>query len=93
MPRETEPISKKESFTGVKPNGLNVAKVITEVAQKSWSEVRSSRRTPTTNAIAKDSNKHWTNSFHLLARADGKYELGEVRRSGAAIYYFSSTRY
>ena len=46
MPRETEPISKKESFTGVKPNGLNVAKVITEVAQKSWSEVRSSRRTP-----------------------------------------------
>ena len=29
MPRETEPISKKDSFTGVKPNGSNVAKVIT----------------------------------------------------------------
>jgi hypothetical protein len=28
-------------------------------------------------------SQHWTNSFHLLARADGKFESGKARGSGA----------
>ena len=28
-------------------------------------------------------SQHWTNSFHLLARADGKIESGKLRGSGA----------
>jgi hypothetical protein len=36
-----------------------------------WKVVRSAKRTLVANNIVRDSQKHWTNSFHLLARADG----------------------
>ena len=35
-----------------------------------------------TNSAIMDSQRHWTNSFHLLARANGRYESGEVKGSG-----------
>jgi hypothetical protein len=36
-----------------------------------WKVVRFAKRTLMANNIVKDSQKHWTNSFHLLARANG----------------------
>jgi hypothetical protein len=41
-----------------------------------WKVVRSAKRTLVANNIVRDSQKHWTNSFHLLARADGEVMRG-----------------
>jgi hypothetical protein len=43
--------------------------------------VRPSRNFSASKLSAKDSPRHWSNSFHLLARADGRFESGEVRDS------------
>ena len=53
------------------------------VAKDQWNVVKAAKRTPISKAPVKDSQRHWTNSFHLLARADGRYESGEVRGSSA----------
>jgi hypothetical protein len=50
------------------------------VTEPKWNVVRAYRKTPSSKANV--SQKHRSNSFHLLARADGRYELGEVRGSG-----------
>jgi hypothetical protein len=44
-----------------------------------WNEVRSTRRTPISKQIEHNSHGHWTNSFQLLARADGNVKSGRVR--------------
>jgi hypothetical protein len=44
-----------------------------------WNEVRSARRTPISKQIEHKSHGHWTNSFQLLARADGNIKSGRVR--------------
>jgi hypothetical protein len=41
-----------------------------------WKVVRSAKRTLVANNIVRDSQKHWTNSFHLLARANGEVMRG-----------------
>jgi hypothetical protein len=43
-----------------------------------WKVVRSAKRTLVANNIVKDSQKYLTNSFHLLARADGGVMSGLV---------------
>ena len=60
---------------------LHVDSVVEKtVTEPKWNVVRASRRTP--NSKVNVSQKHWSNSFHLLARANGRYESGEVRGSG-----------
>jgi hypothetical protein len=60
---------------------LNVESVVEKaVTEPKWNVVRASRKTPSSKVNV--SQKHWSNSFHLLARADGRHESGEVRGSG-----------
>jgi hypothetical protein len=49
------------------------------VEKNKWNEVISTRRTPISKQIERDSQGHWTNSFQLLARVDGNFKLGRVR--------------
>jgi hypothetical protein len=46
-----------------------------------WTKVRSARRTPISKLIVRE-GQHWTNSFHLLARVDDRFESGKLRESG-----------
>lgn len=62
---------------------MKVSNIPSDVGQKQWNVVRAAKRTPASKAIVRDSRRHWSNLFQLLARADGRYESGEVRRSGA----------
>jgi hypothetical protein len=48
--------------------------------KEQWSVVKSTKKTPISKIPARE-NYHWTNSFHLLTRADGRCGLGEVRDS------------
>jgi hypothetical protein len=43
--------------------------------------VKSTKKTPISKIPARE-NYHWTNSFHLLTRAEGRCGLGEVKDSG-----------
>jgi ribosomal protein S24E len=43
--------------------------------------VKSAKRNSISKPIICDSQKHWTNSFHLLARADGRFESVFVKDS------------
>lgn len=53
-----------------------------DYVEEKWTEVNYSKKTPLTKVTAGGSNKHWSNSFHLLARADGNsYKVGEVQRT------------
>jgi hypothetical protein len=38
-----------------------------------WNEVRFTRKTPISKQTNRDNERHWTNSFYLLARADGNF--------------------
>jgi hypothetical protein len=48
------------------------------VDREQWKIVKSARKTPVTKPAVMDSQRHWTNSFHLLARADDRYESDEM---------------
>jgi hypothetical protein len=58
--------------------GVRIVSAPKVVAKDQWTKVRSARKTPIAKHSVRDS-PHWTNSFHLLARADGRFEAGEVR--------------
>jgi hypothetical protein len=75
LPNQYGPLAKKA--TKMKSTAPNV------VAKDQWNVVKAAKRTPISKAPVKDSQRHWTNSFHLLARADGRYGSSEVRGSGA----------
>jgi hypothetical protein len=85
VPRRSEPVQQDLP----KHNGF-VAKKVTDVmivtpgivAKDQWNEVKSTRKTPIFEPSVHDNQRHWTNSFHLLARADGNFESGKVRGSG-----------
>jgi hypothetical protein len=72
IPKKTE---QKEFAVnnGVMVRKVTAAKSTTPsvVDADQWKEVRSTKKTLVANNIVRDSQKHWTNSFHLLARADG----------------------
>ena len=55
---------------GDMPNAVN---------SEQWKVVRPSRNFFASKLSAKDSQRHWSNSFHLLARADGRFESENVR--------------
>jgi hypothetical protein len=61
-----------------KGSEVNVETIPSVVDREQWKIVKSARKTPVTKPTVMDSQRHWTNSFHLLARADGRYESGEV---------------
>jgi hypothetical protein len=75
IPRNPVPAQKKVAEVQL----VNAPRV---AANEQWTEVRSVRRTPVSKPMVRE-NQHWTNSFHLLARADGKFESGKARGSGA----------
>jgi len=64
----------KERFDGVsKPGPSGVDK---------WTVVCRAKKTPKSHPVAVDNSVHWTNSFHLLARAEGKkYDDEEIKKS------------
>ena len=53
------------------------------IAKDQWNEVRSARRTPISKPYVHDSQRHWTNSFHLLAKANGRFESEAMKGLGA----------
>jgi hypothetical protein len=86
IPKRTEPVRKdmpKQDVSVLKQTaGVRIVSAPKVVAKDQWTEIRSARKTPIAKPSVRDS-PHWTNSFHLLARADGRFEAGEVRGSGA----------
>ena len=68
VPRRPEPILKelhtqKVSITNKESEVRSVNPG--SVVKDQWNEVKSARRTPISKPIISDSQKHWTNSFHL----------------------------
>jgi hypothetical protein len=59
------------------------------VDREQWKIIKSARKTPVTKLVVMDSQRNWTNSFHLLARANGRYGSGEV----IGLVSISSTSY
>jgi hypothetical protein len=50
-----------------------------------WTVVKA-KKTPKSRVISEDNSRHWTNSFQLLARADGrKFDEEAVRNSNLAL--------
>lgn len=62
--------------------GVRIVSGLRVAAKDQWTEVRYAKKTLISKPSIRDS-PHWTNSFHLLARADDRFESGEVRGSGA----------
>jgi hypothetical protein len=62
--------------------GMNEVKITNNEVQKHWTKIWYSKRNLVSKNTTRDSNKHWSNSFQLVARVDGNSELGEVRRVG-----------
>jgi len=51
-----------------------------------WNVVSRDKKTPKTRAHIVDNSKHWTNSFQLLARVDGRtFDNTEIRKSNDAL--------
>jgi hypothetical protein len=84
VPRRHEPIQKELPTQKVFASKTTEARNVHpgSVVKDQWNEVRSARRTPVSKPIIRDSQKHWTNSFHLLARVDGRFESGFAKDSG-----------
>jgi hypothetical protein len=59
-------VEKVAELKNVVPDAVNEPK---------WNVVRA-KKTPTSKNTINDSQSHWTNSFHLLARADGNFKSG-----------------
>ena len=72
----------QEGYGTKKGSEVNVETIPSAVDREQWKIVKSTRKTPITKPAVMDSQRHWTISFHLLARADGRYESGEVIGSG-----------
>jgi hypothetical protein len=50
-----------------------------------WTVVSRLKRTPKTRNTSVDNSKHWTNSFQLLARVEGRtYDNNEIGKSNEA---------
>ncbi|XP_059431576.1 uncharacterized protein LOC132165089 [Corylus avellana] len=86
IPKRTEPVQQElQKQVGVgsgKTIGVQIVSAPRVAAKDQWTEVRSAKRTPISKPSARD-NLHWTNSFHLLARADGRGDADEVKGAGA----------
>jgi hypothetical protein len=78
VPRRPEPIQKDSVVKTDEARSVNTSSIYKD----QWNEVKSTRRTPISKPITRDNKKHWTNSFHLLARADGRFESGFVKDTG-----------
>jgi hypothetical protein len=82
-------IPKRPATIYPKQNGVGIKKVADDhvgsepstVNKEQWNVVKSARKTPVSKTLFRENERHWTNSFHLLARADGRYESGEERGS------------
>jgi hypothetical protein len=59
-------VEKVAELKNVVPDAVNEPK---------WNVVRAKKTHASKNTI-NDSQSHWTNSFHLLARADGNFKSG-----------------
>jgi hypothetical protein len=80
LPKRTDPAhSKQVGFEIEKVNEMKKGDMPKAVNSEQWKVVRPSRNFSTSKLSAKDSQRHWSNSFHLLARIDGRFESGEVR--------------
>jgi hypothetical protein len=70
-----------------KQNGVGMKKVADDhvgsepivVNKEQWNVVKSARKTLVSKTLFKENERHWTNSFQLLARVDGRHESGEER--------------
>jgi hypothetical protein len=82
IPRKNDPVKKvlpKQDKKVAEVQSVNAPRI---AGNEKWNEVRSARRTPVSKPTGRES-KHWTNSFHLLARADDNFETGKARGLGA----------
>jgi hypothetical protein len=83
IPKRPAPVHPKQDGVGIKKVAGNQVGIEPSVVNKEqWNVVKSARKTPVSKTLIKENERHWTNSFHLLARADGRYESGEERGSG-----------
>ncbi|XP_059436754.1 uncharacterized protein LOC132169808 [Corylus avellana] len=75
LPKNTEPVQNLnaglvvEKVAELKNDGPNLG------AEPKWNVVRA-KKTPVSKPTVKDNQSNWTNSFHLLARADGNFKSG-----------------
>jgi hypothetical protein len=83
IPKRNVPVFPNHNGYGTKKGSeVNMETIPSMVDKEQWKVVKSARKTPVTKPAVMDSQRHWTNSFHLLARADGRYESGEERGLG-----------
>jgi hypothetical protein len=82
LPKRTDPAHSKQVGLEIKKvNEMKKGDMPNAVNSEQWKVVRPSRNFSASKLSAKDSQRHWSNSFHLLARTDGRFESGEVRGS------------
>ena len=82
IPRKSDPAQKVFPKQDKKVSEVRLVIAPRVAANEQWIEVRSTRITPVSKPTIRES-QHSTNSFHLLARADGNFESGKVKGSGA----------
>ena len=82
IPKKSVPVIHPQVDIGTKKGSeINMKAGSRIVDKEQWSVVKSAMKTPMSKISARE-NYHWTNSFHLLARVDGRCGPGEVRDSG-----------
>lgn len=74
--RQKVPLVQKAEVKHIEANGK-------ADKQNQWTLVQSAKKTPMAKAIADDGGKHWSNSFHLLARADGHISRTNLTRDSS----------
>jgi hypothetical protein len=76
IPKKSVPVIHTQDDIGAK-KGSEMKTDSKIVDKEQWNVVKSTKKTPMSRIPVRE-NFHWTNSFHLLARADGRDGVGNT---------------